>query len=238
MGDGCPFCDHPEEDTQHILTCQHNDALQIWSQALQVFTQKLEKFKTHPTLMTAIMNELVTWRYKLPEIPITHIHSEIRACIKDLRQMTVPTFLEGHIPRSMIKVQDEYFQQNEKHSPRGTTWAKKVYKACWALLKEIWIRRNEQLHETKRIEELQGLETIKLAIASEYRLGLHRLPACEFSIYFSSRLEQLLTRPIEQLRSWLLTIRMGRELHGGSNEIFDEFSSNGPMRAWLGLNKL
>ena len=48
-GNGCPFCDHPEKDTKHILTCSHVDALQIWSQAVQVFTNKLTKFKTCPT---------------------------------------------------------------------------------------------------------------------------------------------------------------------------------------------
>ena len=151
--------------------------------------------------------------------------------------MTIPTFLEGYIPKSMICAQEVYLQQTECHQ-RGTNWAKKVYKACWTLLKEIWVRRNEQLHETQRIAELQGLATVKLAIEAEYSLGLHRLPACEFSIYFSTQLEKLLEQSIDQLQSWLLAIRLGQELHGGINEIYNDFSINGPLRSWLGLNPI
>ena len=76
------------------------------------------------------------------------------------------------------------------------------------------------------------------AIQDEYNLGLHRLPACEFSIYFTLPIHTLITKPIENLRLWLLTIRLGRQLHGGIDLIKDEFSEDGPARAWLGLPKL
>ena len=60
--------------------------------------------------------------------------------------------------------------------------------------------RNEQLHDTERIYELQGLPVLKEAIHQEYGLGLHRLPAYEFSIYFSSPIDTMLKRNIESLR--------------------------------------
>ena len=237
-GDSCPFCSHPQEDTSHILQCQHDNALQIWSDAMQLFITKLSKFRTCPTLLTAIVNEVTMWRYGLPQIDINNIDVATQQCIKDIRGITIPTFLEGFIPKSLIIHQNQYFQKHEHHTFRGQTWAKKVYKACWSLLKEVWIGRNDQLHNTERIAEFQGLPILKSAIEAEYRLGLQRLPACEFSIYFSTRLNKLLQRNIEQLKNWLLTIRLGRELHGGINEIHDEFSVNGPLRVWLGLKKL
>ena len=120
----------------------------------------------------------------------------------------------------------------------GTTWGKKLYKLLWTLLKSTWIARNEHLHETDRIYELQGLPQLQEAIKKEYALGLHRLPACEFSIYFSSRLDKLLQSKLDTLKTWLYTIRLGRELHGGIDRIDDEFTIDGPLRSWLGLPKI
>ena len=102
----------------------------------------------------------------------------------------------------------------------------------------IWSGRNAQLHETERIAQLHGLPQLKQAITQEFNLGLHRLPAHEFSIMFTTRMDIVLKRPIESLRHWLLTIRLGQELHGGIEQIQDEISENGPLRTWLGLHDL
>ena len=52
---------------------------------------------------------------------------------------------------------------------------------------------------------------------------------------FSTQIDIVLQHPIESLRSWLLTIQLGQELHGGADQIIDEFSHNSPLQSWLRL---
>ena len=108
----------------------------------------------------------------------------------------------------------------------------------WALVKALWKGCNEQLHDTQRIEELQGRPHVINLIKAKYILGLHWLSACEFSMYFSFPVESLITRPLSTLKHWLLTMRLGREFFGGDELVQDVFSSNGPARTWLGFPPL
>ena len=160
---------------------------------------------------------------------------EVKNTIQLIRELSYERFLEGLIPVQLISYQEFFFWSDPRSLHPGKLWGKKLFKLIWDMVHSIWTARNAQLHETNRIFELQGLPYVKQAITSEYNLGLHRLPAFEFSMLFSSRLEIVLQRPLPSLKQWLLTIRLGRTLHGGINMIQDEFSINGPLRTWLGL---
>ena len=133
---------------------------------------------------------------------IEHLPIPLQQPISDMRKLTYPRVLEGLLPKSVISYQHNYFRL-EKSQKTGSSWGKQVYKLFWKVLKNIWIGRNNQLHKTERIRDLQGLPTLKEAIRSEYALGLHWLPACEFSIYFCNPIELFLTRDIESLKEWL-----------------------------------
>ena len=234
-GDGCPFCLEPAEDTTHILRCQHQDAIAIWNAELDLLTNKLIHLGTSMELVAALVNDLKSWRYRQPFSDLIHIDVNLQPAIVAMRQITYDKVLEGLIPKTVIDYQDAIYRREENNRHSGKSWAKKVFNLFWNLIHKVWTARNEQLHNTARIFDLQGLQEVKTAISMEYALGLHRLPACEFSMMFSSPLDVLLKRSLQNLRHWLLTIRLGRELHGGSNLIIDQFSQNGPLRKWLGL---
>lgn len=102
------------------------------------------------------------------------------------------------------------------------------------------IHQDEGKEVLKESNTLHLLEDISSAVVEnkETKLfdGLHRLPASEFSIYFTLPLDTLLIKPIEILQTWLQTIRLGWDLHGWIYRIVDCYSSNnGPSRSWLGL---
>ena len=139
------------------------------------------------------------------------------------------------ILKELILHQERFYRAKEKCPKTSKSWGKKAYKLIWKLTKSIWLGRNQQLHDTDRIKELQGLPLVLQAIQSEYNLGLHPLPPSEFSVPFATTFESLQQRSIDSLCHWLLTVRLGHTIHGGINIIQDVFSSNGPMRSWLGL---
>ena len=61
------------------------------------------------------------------------------------------------ILKELILHQERFYRVQEKCLKTGKSWGKKAYKLLWKLTKSIWLGRNQQLHDTDRIKELQGL---------------------------------------------------------------------------------
>ena len=238
IGDGCPYCLHPKEDTTHVLHCPHQDSLTVWNEEFSRFIKKLEKLGTEPSLLAALYNDLLSWRMNQTLPHLEFLPASLHTPVQDLRSLTYDTVLEGLLPTSIINYQENFFRQDKSSRKTGTIWAKKVHKSMWALVKALWKGQNEHFHDAQRIEELQGRPHVINLIKAEYNLGLHRLPACEFSMNFSTPVESLITRPLSTLKHWLLTMQLGREFFGGDELVHDMFSSNGPAHTWLGLPPL
>ena len=171
----------------------------------------------------------------MPLIPIHLLDTTLQHIFVHTRNITYDKLLEGLLPKSMIQFQENYYRGKPNCQRTGKSWGKKLYKCLWSLTHTIWEIRNHQLHETDKINDLQGISQVKQSIQSEFNLGLQFLPASEFSIYFSTNVNIVMQRPIDNLRQWLLNIRLGRSIHGGINTIHDAFSVNSPFRSWLGL---
>ena len=97
----------------------------------------------------------------------------------------------------------------------------------------MWVHRNDSLHSTPTIHEREGLPQLKLSSAQELGTGLHHLPPL-YRSYFNLTLEQLLAKPVDDLRAWFHTVRLAREVTD-QNIQTDPFTTNGPLRAWVGL---
>ena len=65
------------------------------------------KFQMCPSLFRALTNELIRWRYGLPEIKINHVDDSVKTCISDKQRITIPTSLKGFIPKSLIMSQEK-----------------------------------------------------------------------------------------------------------------------------------
>ena len=128
-----------------------------------------------------------------------------------------------------------YFRHN--NSPKtADQWAARMYKTVWDCTFTLWEHRNTQLHETKRIADMEGIEQLKQSITKEYAMGIGRLPACDFSHMFRTKLEDLLTKSDEVLQNWFLVIRQGRLLMDSDHLIEDEFQTNKALQKWIGLS--
>ena len=233
--DNCPFCLAPEETTYHILTCPHDNSKNIWESSFETLIKSLTRIDTESELLSTLTYDLHCWRHAKPFLLTQSLSISLQPIFTHLRQIQYDKFLEGLIPKTLIQYQDNYYRQKESCHKTGKTCGKKVYKLLWNLTSALWKGRNEQLHQTDRIKDLQGLPLVLQAIKNEFNLGLHRLPPSEFSVLFATSFETLSKRSLDSLRHWLLTIRLGRSLHGGIDIIADVFTPDGPYRSWLGL---
>lgn len=76
-------------------------------------------------------------------------------------------------------------------------WAVHLIKTNWELIFQIWEHRNQHLHYTDRIKELEGSSELYRAVRRELKIGIGSLPVSGFSQYFKfSSGKQLLSKDI------------------------------------------
>ena len=99
---------------------------------------------------------------------------------------------------------------------------------------EIWNFRNEHVHQTDNIQNLQGKKVLEETILKEWNKGLNKLPILEFSHLFRLKKVDLMKKSIDGKKDWLLVVKTGRDLHNDKGET-DEFDTNDALRFWIGL---
>ena len=233
----CVFCQHPNEDTTHILKCTNTLAINNWKKQLAVFDNTLIKLKTAYPLRKAIILELRAWRNNDKTPSHQYADEILKKSICDQRALGWKVFLEGLLTTSIITYQHNHLKQ---HFPqqRVTTWSKRVVKAGWKVIMEIWKYRNDILHTTDNIELMQGRQILEETVAKEWNIGLHNLPILEFSHLFRLKLDELMKKSTQSKKDWLLTVKSGRFLHNDNGSPEDEFDTNPALRDWIGLPKL
>lgn len=137
-----------------------------------------------------------------------------------------------------LDIQDNYYWRKEDKQT-GNSWGKKLIKHGWSLIQHTWEKRNDKLHSPEIITKLEGFDTLKKAIESEWQLGLHNLPPIEFAHLFDKYHTPTTTcKSLDQMKSWFATVRSGR-LFYNDTVLQDECSTKGPLQQWVGLsNKL
>ena len=184
----------------------------------------------------AIKRELQTWRKQKPtQHDLQRYPTELQAAILAQRQIGWRSFLEGRISQHWTTYMAEHYR--DLHSKRSAeAWTAKLIKHTHEILKAVWDSRNSQLHETIQILELEGLPMLKDAIKAEFGIGLGRLPASEFSSYFTIKLNIILQKSVDQLKHWLMVISQARILMDAANVLDDEFSNSKALQQWIGIS--
>ena len=138
----------------------------------------------------------------------------------------------GFLTTKFISLQQQHFTSINSRQT-ASKWGSILISKFWNIIYSMWTHRNSSLHDSERINQLSGYNTLLQSITREHQTGLGDLPTI-FSSYFHQPLPLLLSRSTYYLKNWFLLIRAARECH--QPEIYnDDFSSDGPLRLWVGL---
>ena len=179
----CPFCTSPQEDTEHILLCQHADAIQAWKDNLKQYLTSMLKIDTCPKLLHAIKLELTAWKMHTNPPNLDQYPTTIKRLMFEQRKIGWQNFLEGLRTVNMSKYMRQHYAKI-KSMKTGQLWGSRTHQYGWKLIYKTWEQRNEQLHKTQRIADMEGMVQVKQSITNEYQRGIGRLPASEFSHLF------------------------------------------------------
>ena len=233
-GNRCPRCDAWTENRLHCVTCPHRDAIKCWNNNFDEFTSFLEDEDTEPDLLSCLTHSILLW-HSSPHQEIAPLPTWSDA-IKNLfyAQSAIGwfSFCQGFISTEMMDFQSHHYLSISSRRS-GPSWAAKVIQQLWLIIDSMWEHRNKALHHTPIIHEREGLQFLKTSSAAELGKGLSLLPPL-YRSFFTHSLEHLMEKSTEDLLCWFHTVRLAREVTGQSAEN-DEFSTNGPLRAWVGL---
>ena len=152
--------------------CSHKDAISTWDKAISNFLYKLHYLDTCPLLLLALSNELHSWRNNQDPPTLDH-----RKVILSQRSIGWQQFLEGLITSLWAKYM-EWFYRKSQSFKSGHTWTARLYHLAWNVISHIWEARNNQLHETERINDFEGAKIFKQSIIQEWNKGINRTPPC------------------------------------------------------------
>ena len=234
----CPFCSYPKETTTHVILCKHEAVTKKWTELIRQYDEQLIKLHTSYDLRKAIIYELWAWRLNtLQPLPrLLHADEELQAAILEQRQLGWKVFLEGLISTKIIAYQQAHHNRT-KTFHRYFNWPQKTIKAGWIILTQMWEHRNEYIHQTNIIEDMEGITILNNTIKKERNKGLSILPMLEFSHLFRLTEDELVAKSTEGKKDWLATVKLARELHEDNNQQHDDFDINNTLRNWIGLPK-
>ena len=230
----CALCGFDDEDTQHILQCMHTLAIKHWDKQLREFDNRLIKHKTSYYLRKAIIQDLEAWRKGVSPPDLDYADDQLKTAIILQRQLGWRVFLEGLVVRPLIQYQSKHLLERDTFIT-GATWAKRVIKDSWKFLLSIWEFRNDKTHEKDNMDTLEGIEILEEVILQEWKRGLGKLPALEFSQFFRIKKDKLFKKSTEWKKDWLLTVKLGRKLYADKKNTLDDFDTNPALREWIGL---
>ena len=236
----CPICHNIDEDQLHVLTCPSSSSHRFRLSLLDDLASWLKSTHTHPDITYFFIHGFKIWfqhpthQFSLDTSIFTsdnNINSQL------LSQLNLGWYntLCGFLSPSLISLQQDYY--TEISSQRSSLrWATNMTSKLWQVTYQIWCQRNDVLHSNNNIHLLSGLKDLKEGITFEYHLNLESLHPV-YSSYFHLPLTTLLTKSSTYLKNWFLIIRTARESYGAM-DYDDDFSSNGPLRTWIGLSRL
>ena len=231
----CPYCEHGNENTEHVLLCPHQDSSQLWAQNCIKFISALAKIDTCSYAVLAIQRCLLQWRLKKDVTIYDHLYPpDLRQVLYAQHKLGWRAFSEGLLSTSWVPYQQKYYTEiGSRRSPE--LWASKVIRLIWNFTWDIWNERNKRIHDTERIKQLEGKEPLLEAILQEWSIGLGRLPASDFAYLLSGNEEEILSASLPAQRRWLALVRNGRILLDMNNILYDEFITNDALRNWVGI---
>jgi ribonuclease HI len=198
--DHCPRCGKHAEDVTHVVRCREPEATALWKKEIK----KLEVWMTtnggHPEMISAVCSNLNHWRD--PEAialrtPLT------RDAVYEQSQIGWGKLLFGLMSKRWRQIQQQHFLNNNSQKS-ATLWMAKVQRRIWEIAWELWMHRNNMLHDDNKSVHYEEASAIRREIRKEYR---RQQWATQDHVYlFQTSVQDRLNDSITRQQLWLTSV--------------------------------
>ena len=162
----CPRCHREVETAAHVFSCQHSEALELWSQRLVDLQQWLQSRHTQPGATEVIIRALTDFAHQRVS---TEIHSTV-PCLEQAARSQAALGWEaamfGFWAPEWVEVQDIYYRFLGKRNS-GRRWLALLIAKVWEVSWDLWEHRNGIFHaaEAARLQA-ERQHAIRMVYAS------------------------------------------------------------------------
>ena len=228
----CPRCGQNNEHLLHVLICPSTEAIQLREKLLSELIIWFKDNGTHPNITLFFQLGLKKWftdqKYQWQiDSQMFSDENDTNDALNTQLQVSWYYMLCGMLTENIVSLQQSFY--NDIDSKRSAQrWATNLIKQLWNIIHQLWLQRNEALHQEDSIYKLSRLQILMNSITNEYNYGLADLPSI-YSSYFNTPLPIILKKSSKFLKRWFLLIRSAREATVGDSPP-DMFSVKGHIR--------
>jgi hypothetical protein len=137
----CPRCPHATEDTQHVLLCPNEEAIQIWESDTDALYTWMINFPTDRRIAEAIIQNLKAWRNRTSPEDTRSTAPHLLNAIAEQQVLGWTAFVFGMLSPKWAQAQAVYLEfANRKCS--GYQWAASLIRKIWEIAWHQWEHRN------------------------------------------------------------------------------------------------
>ena len=208
----CPRCGQENETTLHVLLCQEASASQRWKNALNSLDTWMTDNNAEPDMQEIIIKSLQSWRNWTtpPPSPGSDQVTLIQA-MAEQNSIGWHNFIDGFISKQWTILQRQYLKElGSMKSP--ILWISRFQRRIWEIPWEMWLHRNEYLHNDGTTIHFQETVAINNEIREEYVTRGGDLPV-SYLYLFHHPLDTLLMQSIFSRKEWLMSVWVARDHH-------------------------
>ena len=136
----------------------------------------MNSIDTHPDIITFIISGLSSWLSSSNDFHLdVTVERDMLLSFRSQLRLRWEYILLRLITKKMIHQQQLHYSSIQSRK-LGTRWGIRLTGKLWLIIQQLWIYRNNVLHNTSSIDILSGKEQLSTAISSEYKQGLKDLP--------------------------------------------------------------
>ena len=144
-------------------------------------------------------------------------------------------FLCGYVSSDLIQAQTAFYLEIGSRRS-GLRWGSNLTSQAWNITYQLWMNRNDALHDNNNIHILSGLDLLHTAIRQEFSAGLQNLPTV-YRRYFTTPLPIILNKSVTYKKRWFLVVRSGRDANSTPDRN-DIWYTDKAIRRWIGFSPL
>ena len=161
----CPLCQHPYEDTYHILQCSSNSASSLRQRLLKELQCWLQSVDTHPDIVAFLISGLTSWLTPGTSFYLdTSVDLPLLNAFRIQLQLGWEAQLLGFITSPLLLCQHEYYNSQGSRKS-GNRWGILLTCKLWNIIFQIWMNRNHSLHDTSFVDQISGQNQLKMQLS-------------------------------------------------------------------------
>ena len=205
----CPRCDQDNEDSTHVLQCQHPSARVKWSLATTALCDWMIDERTHPEFREAILQRLNEWRNQEEQIPVQGSRA-VREAIQCQDAIGWENFIMGRLAPQLAQFQQHSYTQ--QHSRRtGQSWASHLINQLWLVMWAMWEQRNEVNTTELTAQGKRERSHLLAQITQEQAKGKASLAKADRGLMAHATAMRTATNP--EIKEWLKQVANARASH-------------------------